>query len=146
MIKYQNYRKEKENTLNQYERQATSYMSLGNETINMMKYLTSEERIVGPFVEPYIVERLAAMMDYNLTALAGPRCTELKVQNPDKYRFRPKTLLTDLLTIYLQLAHRSEFIQAVAKDGRSYNKEVFLRAAGIVSKNALMREVILIRI
>jgi len=61
------------------ERQAISYMSLGNENVHMLNYMTSDPQIVQPFMEPEIVERLAAMMDYNLTALVGPKCTELKV-------------------------------------------------------------------
>jgi len=54
-------------------------MALGNETVHMLNYMTSDPQIVQPFMEPEIVERLAAMMDYNLTALVGPKCTELKV-------------------------------------------------------------------
>ena len=46
----------------------------------MFQYLTSEEQIVIPFMAPYIVDRLAAMLDFNLSAMVGPRCTELKVQ------------------------------------------------------------------
>jgi ubiquitin conjugation factor E4 B len=72
-------REEKQKTLDQYENAARSYIMLGNETVNMFQYLTAEERLLAPFMEPYIVERLAAMLDYNLTALVGPRCTELKV-------------------------------------------------------------------
>ncbi len=45
----------------------------------MLKYITDEKQIIDFFMEPYIVERFAAMMDYNLTALVGPRCTDLKV-------------------------------------------------------------------
>lgn len=63
------------------ERQATSYMALSNETVHMLNYMTSDPQTIQPFMEPEIVERLAAMMDYNLTALVGPKCTELKVIN-----------------------------------------------------------------
>lgn len=45
-----------------------------------MNYLTTDEKIRVPFLKPYIVDRLAAMMNYNLAALVGPRCTELKVR------------------------------------------------------------------
>jgi ubiquitin conjugation factor E4 B len=48
--------------------------------MNMLAFLTGNENIVGPFMANEIVGRLAAMLDYNLVALAGPRCTELKVQ------------------------------------------------------------------
>ena len=45
----------------------------------MMKYLTTENKIATLFMEPYIIDRFTAMLDYNLAALVGPRCTELKV-------------------------------------------------------------------
>lgn len=45
----------------------------------MLQYMTANAEIVQPFMEPEIVERLAAMLDYNLAALVGPRCTDLKV-------------------------------------------------------------------
>ncbi|KAJ3088787.1 hypothetical protein HK102_007908 [Quaeritorhiza haematococci] len=138
--KPQQYRREREGTLHQSERQAQSYMSLGNETVHMLHYLTAEPQIVQPFMEPYIVERLAAMLDYNLAALVGPRCTELKVKNPEKYRFNPKKLLKELVEIYLHLAHRKEFVSAVAKDARSYRKEHFTKAAQIMMKTALMNQ------
>ncbi|KAJ3309150.1 hypothetical protein HDU76_003712 [Blyttiomyces sp. JEL0837] len=134
-------RQEREGTLRQYERQASSYVALGNETVNMFQYLTAEEEVVTPFMAPYIVERLAAMLDFNLAALVGPRCTELKVKNPERYRFNPKALLTGIIDIFLHLAHRPEFVQAVARDGRSYKKEHFVRASEILSRHMLKNPV-----
>jgi len=131
------YRAERENLLRVDERQAISYMALGNETVHMLNYMTSDPQIVQPFMEPEIVERLAAMMDYNLTALVGPKCTELKVVDPEKYRFNPKKLLSELIDIYIHLSNRQEFINAVARDGRSYKKEIFMKAQYILKKNAL---------
>jgi len=129
------YRKEKESSLRNYERQATSYVSLGNETVHMLQYMTAE--IVDPFLTPEIIDRFAAMLDYNLNMLVGPKCTELKVKNPEKYRFQPKNLLSELIDIYLHLSHRQEFVLAVARDGRSYRKEWFQKAAGAMLKTGM---------
>ncbi|KAJ3028979.1 UNVERIFIED_CONTAM: hypothetical protein HDU68_000419 [Siphonaria sp. JEL0065] len=134
----QNVRDEREGVLRGLERHAQSYVGLCNETVNMFQYLTSEERVVTPFMAPYIVERLAAMLDYNLTTLVGPKCTDLKVKNPEKYRFNPKVLLTKLVDIFLHLAHRTEFVNAVAKDERSYKKDIFTRASEILSRHGLL--------
>ena len=133
-------RQEKEKTLETAERQATSYMSLANETVDMLVYLTQNPEIVGPFVSSDIVGRLAPMLDHNLKELAGPRCSDLKVQNPEKYRFNPKKLLSRLVDIFLHLAHRNEFVAAVAKDGRSYSKEIFGRVANILGAHRLKSE------
>lgn len=74
----EDHRKEVQMNLHRAEQQALSYMSLGNATVHMMKYLTKE--LQTPFLIPEIVVRLAAMLNYNLKALVGPRCTELKVR------------------------------------------------------------------
>ncbi|KAJ3193063.1 hypothetical protein HK101_005502 [Irineochytrium annulatum] len=110
---------EKEKSLREYERHASSTISLGNETVHMFQYLTAEEAIVTPFMATYIVERLAAMLDYNLTAL---------VKNPEKYRFNPRKLLTQIVDIFLHLAHRSEFDEVKAL-------EAFVRAVEDYLKN-----------
>lgn len=61
------------------ERQAQSYVALGSETVHMLQYLTAE--VVEPFMVTEVVDRLAAMLDYNLAQLVGPKCTELKVRD-----------------------------------------------------------------
>ncbi len=108
----------------------------------MFNYLTANSDIVTPFMQPEVVGRLAAMLDFNLVKIAGPKCTELKVQNPEKYRFNPKKLLSELVEIFNNLSHRSEFIEAVAADGRSFDSAVFKRAIGIASKYSLLSLVI----
>lgn len=111
----QEARNQKIESLEQYERQALSTMSLGRETVNMFKYLTGCSEMIDPFMAPEVVDRLAAMLNFNLVALCGPRCSELKVRNPEKYRFNPKELLNNLVQIYINLTERKEFIMAVAK-------------------------------
>lgn len=132
------YRREREGNLRSLERQASGYTQLGNSTVALLKAFTSETK--GPFMVPEIVNKLAAMLDYNLEALAGPRCQELKVKEPEKYKFNPKQLLSDIIEVFLNLSDQGEFVQAVASDGRSYRKELFERAAGIARKRGLKSE------
>ncbi|KAI8982485.1 ubiquitin elongating factor core-domain-containing protein [Mycotypha africana] len=128
------YRQEREGSLPSLERQAQSYVALGNETIHMLNYMTAE--VKQPFLVNEIVDRLAAMLDYNLVQLVGPKCTELKVANPEKYHFQPRKLLSEIIDIYLNL-NSETFVQAVARDGRSYRKEYFSKAASILQKHGL---------
>jgi ubiquitin conjugation factor E4 B len=100
----------------------------------MLNYMTSE--VVEPFLVNEIVDRLAAMLDYNLVQLVGPKCTELKVKNPEKYHFQPRKLLSEIIDVYLHL-NSDTFVEAVARDGRSYKKEYFSRAASILQKHGL---------
>ncbi|KAN0123314.1 Ubiquitin elongating factor core domain containing protein [Russula decolorans] len=128
-------RREREGTLHSLERQATSYTQLGNSTVDMLKIFTAETK--EPFMMPEIIDRLAAMLDYNLDALVGPRCNDLRVENKEKYHFNPRQLLSDVVQVYLNLGDQDAFIRAVAGDGRSYKKELFEQAAKICSKNSL---------
>ncbi|CCL99711.1 uncharacterized protein FIBRA_01733 [Fibroporia radiculosa] len=132
------YRREREGALRSLERHASGYVQLGNSTVNMLKAFTGETK--DPFMVPEIVDRLAAMLDYNLVALVGPKCQDLKVKNPEKYKFNPKQLLSDILQVYLNLSDRGEFARGVAADGRSYSKELFERAAGIAKRRVLLSD------
>eukprot|EP00158_Paraphelidium_tribonemae_P008318 Partr_v1_DN28549_c0_g1_i2_m73322 putative ubiquitin conjugation factor E4 len=126
-------RAEKEKALEANERHVKSYIQLANSTVNMLQYLTTT--IVDPFLRPEIIDRLAAMLNFNLAFLVGPRCLELKVKDPESYSFRPKDLLADITDIYVHLSQnltRREFITAVARDGRSFSKAYFEKAASIL--------------
>ncbi|KAI9573523.1 ubiquitin elongating factor core-domain-containing protein [Boletus coccyginus] len=132
------YRRERENTLRGLERHASSYTTLGKSTVGLLRDFTAETKT--PFMMPEIVDKLAAMLDYNLEALVGPKCGELRVRQPEKYLFDPRQLLSDILQVYLNLSDRDEFARAVANDGRSYKKELFERAIERSRKIALKSE------
>ncbi|KAE9400507.1 hypothetical protein BT96DRAFT_965352 [Gymnopus androsaceus JB14] len=105
------YRQERESTLRQLERHASSYTTLGRSTVELLKLFTAEAK--KPFMMPEIVDKLAAMLDYNLEALVGPRMQNLKVREPEKLRFDPKALLSDMLQIFLNLSDQPEFTKAL---------------------------------
>ena len=129
-------RQKKEEELQTLGNQATSYMQLANETLEMMKLFTLA--LGESFTMPEIVSRLASMLNYNLETLAGPKAAaELSVSNKDKYHFRPIQLIADFVDIYLHLGHSPVFVEAVAADGRSYKPEVLDRVTRILtSRNA----------
>ncbi|KAI5792948.1 ubiquitin elongating factor core-domain-containing protein [Pyronema domesticum] len=128
-------RAEKEKLLAKSERDATSYTQLGNETVIMVNLFTSA--IPDSFVQPEIVTRLASMLDYNLEALVGPKCNSLRVRNPDKYRFNPKSLLGEITSIYVNLKGKEAFVEAIARDGRSYSHQTFEQAVGVLRRHNL---------
>ncbi|RXW24458.1 hypothetical protein EST38_g1393 [Candolleomyces aberdarensis] len=129
------YRQEREGTLRSLERHASGYTTLGRSTVELLKVFTAETK--APFMMPEIVDRLAAMLDYNLQALVGPRCQDLKVREPEKLKFNPKELLGNILQVFLNLSDQEKFVQAVAGDGRSYTKELFDRAADIALRRGI---------
>ncbi|TNY19299.1 ubiquitin elongating factor core-domain-containing protein [Rhodotorula diobovata] len=128
-------RQEKEKLLRQYESTVKSDLDLGHESLRLLKLFAHETK--EPFLTPEIVDRLAAMLDSNLSLLAGPRCQDLKVKDPEKLKFRPKELLADVLACFLELGPHAQFQAAVAKDGRSYSRDLFNRAQRIAAKTAI---------
>ncbi|KAF9951757.1 hypothetical protein BGZ72_006781 [Mortierella alpina] len=128
------HQQEREGILRTAQRQASSYIALGNETVNMLSYLTME--IKEPFLTAEIVDRLATMLDYNLVILVGEKMSTLKVKNPEEYRFQPRILLSDIIAIYLHLDCPT-FISALARDDRSYSAGIFYKASGILENRNL---------
>lgn len=125
-------RQKKEEELQTLGSQATSYMQLANETLEMMKLFT--QALSESFTMPEIVSRLASMLNYNLETLAGKKAAaELSVSNKDKYHFRPIQLISDFVDIYLHLGYSPVFVEAVAADGRSYKPEVLDRVTRILT-------------
>ncbi|CDH08710.1 probable E4 ubiquitin-protein ligase UFD2 [Zygosaccharomyces bailii ISA1307] len=113
------------------ERQAKSSCGLAGKSITLFELYTKD--IPNAFVTPEIVDRLASMLDHNLESLVGPKCGELKVKDPQKYSFNPKQLLKTLTTVYIHLSDEPSFVSAVARDGRSFRKELFERAVHILA-------------
>jgi len=127
---------EREKILTDLERDeghCKSWMQQVNETMAMMKLFTAALR--DAFTMPEIVVRLADMLDYNMEVLVGPRRANLKVEDPKKYFFDAKALLSDFIDIYLNLGSKPAFVEAVAADGRCYKPENFAKASQILSAN-----------
>ncbi|KAK0566074.1 Ubiquitin conjugation factor E4 [Tilletia horrida] len=121
--------------VNALEGQIRNDFAFGHEFMRLLVDFTSETK--DAFMTPEIVDRLAAMLNFNLDLLAGPRTQELKVKDQKKVGFDPKQLLGQILSVYLNLSTKAEFVQAIAKDGRSYRKEIFFKAASIASRTML---------
>ncbi|KAM4704451.1 ubiquitin conjugation factor E4 B [Rhinophrynus dorsalis] len=130
----------RQSQLAQDERISRSYLALATETVDMFHILTKQ--VQKPFLRPELGPRLAAMLNFNLQQLCGPKCRDLKVENPEKYGFEPKKLLDQLTDIYLQL-DCARFAKAIADDQRSYSRDLFeeviskMKKAGIKSTIAI---------
>lgn len=118
------------------QRQAKSSCGLASKSLQLFVIFTKD--IPGAFAIPELVDRLACMLDYNLEALVGPKCGKLKVENPEQYSFNPKNLLKAVTTTFINLSAEKEFINAVARDGRSFDKKYFIRATDILGNRSGM--------
>lgn len=66
-------------------------------------------------MRPELVNRLTAMLNFNLQQLCGPKCKNLKVKTPENYGWDPRRLLKQLIDIYLRL-DCDQFAAAIAAD------------------------------
>ncbi|SOV01532.1 related to UFD2 - ubiquitin fusion degradation protein [Ustilago sp. UG-2017a] len=126
---------EREGHIRGLEQTIKSDLQLGTEFMRLLIDFTGET--ADAFMTPEVVERLAAMLDYNLDLMAGPKCQNLKVKDPKKVHFEPRNLLRMIMSVYLNLCSKGEFVAAIARDGRSYSKPVFEKAGGIAAKYML---------
>jgi ubiquitin conjugation factor E4 B len=131
---------EEQKLLSQTERQCQSLLALGNESLTFLARLTSA--IPAAFLRSEILDRLTAMLNFNLVLLAGPRCSKLKVSNPGKYNFNPRALLASLIEIYLSLSGEESFIKSVAGDERSFSTQLFDSCVGIMRRTGMSVEMI----
>lgn len=126
-------KQEKQELLEDNQKKAKSWMTLTNETISMLKMFT--EALADAFTSQEIVQRLADMLDYNLESLVGPKQKDLKVRDPQQYKFTPLLLLSDIMSVYLNLKDKPAFHLAVARDGRSYKYGTLKHATEIMVKS-----------
>ncbi|CAD5215081.1 unnamed protein product [Bursaphelenchus xylophilus] len=116
-------RQQKMSILNEASRSVRSWMILGNETMDMLDYLSKDSP--QTFYENTLGDRLASMLNYNMIQLCGPKCTELKVNDPLKrFYWDPRKTLHQLIKIYLNL-DSERFAECIAHDERSYTPETF---------------------
>ncbi|KAJ7561846.1 hypothetical protein O6H91_03G043800 [Diphasiastrum complanatum] len=126
-------RQERMRTFHQQEQVVRIDMILANEDVKMLQYSSSE--ITAPFLLPEMVERIASMLNYFLLQLVITQRKALRVKDPEKYEFRPKELLSQIVEIYVNLARgdtANVFPKAISSDGRSYRDELFSEAAGVI--------------
>ncbi len=66
--------------LSENERHVTSHLLLCNETLNMMRYLTSDLDIRKPFLLPELLPRLAGVLLHLVNHLVGLNSDNIKVR------------------------------------------------------------------
>ena len=131
-------KKEKQELLDETKGRAKSYVQLTTETMEMLILFSSS--LADAFTMPEIVTRLAHMLDYNLDSLVGPKRNNLRAKGEDmqqEYRFNPKALLSDIISVFGNLSSKKNFIDAIAKDERSYKPANFKEATRIMTHSVL---------
>lgn len=84
------------------------------------------------YCDNVLVDRIATMLDDFLLHLVGKKRRQFKVKNLQEVEFKPKEVVAEICTIYLNLGTEEAFCSAVARDTRSYSSELFPLAAEIL--------------
>lgn len=134
-------KREKQERLQRLEGSAKSHNQLSNNNVKLLWFLTEDSVVKRIFLRDEMVSRLAEMLNYLLERLCGQRCSDLKVSNPEKVSWKPRLLLKRIMETYIHYATDDDkaFAVAVARDGRSYNAELFVRAIAIARNKHILR-------
>ena len=76
-------------------------LALGESSLKTLELSTQE--IQSPLLAPGMADRVAVMLNYFLSHLAGTERKNLAVQDPESVGFRPHELLHLVVRIYGQL-------------------------------------------
>jgi hypothetical protein len=60
-------------------------------------------------------ERLASMLNYNVTQLCGPKCVDLKVKDAQRFKWDPRKVMEQIVEVYLNL-NSEQFAEHIAAD------------------------------
>ncbi|KAK9840736.1 hypothetical protein WJX81_001139 [Elliptochloris bilobata] len=127
---------EEEQTAKQQELQKKPHGCL-----TLIRLSTTE--ITGPWLTQEMAPRIASTLNYFLLHLTGPERRKLKIKDPERYGWQPKTVLAQIAAIYVNLAHgdaSGRLAAAVAADSRSYRDEMFTEAAQVLRSFGLLPE------
>lgn len=105
---------------------------LGRDTINILQLLTSETREI--FCHSSMVDRVAAMLNYFLLNLTGPKKGNFKVKDKREFEFDPANTVLEICRIYVNLQECDAFCLAVSQDGRSYSPKLFEYAEQVLTR------------
>lgn len=121
-----------EQELLEHVRLAKGLCDFSSSCAEMMTFLvdlTPEPLLIDP-----LGDRAAAMLNYFLRQLLGPKYVELNVRNPDRFRFKPRELLQQLLGVYLKLGQDARFVDCLAKDLRSFHYDEFRHGVEVLER------------
>lgn len=123
-------KKQYEQKLSEAKMLARNRNLLGSRTVNALQFIAADTR--QAFVSPALVDRIAAMLNYVLVQLVGPKSKQLKVKDASKYHFEPKKLVRGIIAIYLCLGKEQSFCEALPRDGRSFSMDLFPQAERVL--------------
>lgn len=108
------------------------------ETLDMLKYLTSDEIIRQPFLLDEILPRFTSCLLSVLSRLVGTKSLEIKVDNMEQYNFQPRQMLSEVLSAMCHFCNEEKFYVSVAQDAFYASGVPLQRALQTVGKHNLL--------
>lgn len=102
--------------------------------------MCSLSQIKELFTRPIVLPRLAAMLAFNLSLLCGPKAANLKIKDPRRLHWNPRSLLSRIVSLFIALGDNFDFISALVSDTRSFTPETMQRATVTLKKHAIRSE------
>ena len=131
--------KEQDDKQKFYRSQQTTvrgFMSMALTSLQMLNTLAASRAVQGGFVGEEVAPRAAGSAFHFIDLLVGPRCEELKLENPGQYHFDPDQLLLSMLQFMLRLAEQPSFVSAMG-EVPDYDSAVLIQAAKVLKEKHL---------
>jgi ubiquitin-protein ligase len=136
-------RADKERFLDGQENAARGFMGQARATLTLLNTLAATPAVAAAFLSQPVAGGAAYAAVHFLELLLGPRCEELRVANPEKYKFDPRALLLGIVEFLLRLdaagaasGNADAFAAAVSSED-DYSREVLEKAGGVMSKRGV---------
>ncbi|DBA74342.1 hypothetical protein WJX77_011104 [Trebouxia sp. C0004] len=115
---------------------AGGFMHMALTTLALLNKLSAHPVIKQSFLQPPLVGSAAYNCLHFLELLVGSQGVGLKVKDPKKYHFDPKSLLLQICEVLLRLAEDSRFVDGVAGEP-DYEEPVLRKAHHILTSKQL---------
>ena len=132
-------RRDKERFLQGQENAARGFMGQARATLRLLNRLAATPAVAAAFLGQPVAGGAAYAVVHFLELLLGPKCEELKVANPEKYKFHPKELLLGIVEFTLRLDSASvepAFAAAVGCE-EDYSAAVLERAGSVMAHRSV---------
>ena len=91
------------------------------------------QHLQEPFVSEELGERFANALNFCVDSLVSQKGLKLKVNQPERFNFEPRTLLQNILSMYANMSDEQVFLRHVVSDARSYKDETFEKAVRMLN-------------
>jgi len=139
-------KQDKEKWLMGEEKVAKGFMGMATRTLGLIDLLTRSEEVACCFTQLPFAQRAATAFLGFLDSLCGTKSMEVKVKDMDRYSFKPKQLLKEIIEILLRIVKQDTsksmgFLHSMASDP-DYNETTMEKVLSIIQSKGFVEETI----